>query len=353
MKAVKEKARILHRDIGVGNVMFRIGDDNKIQGVLSDWDNNGAVQHEDTAERKSGFFRTVRICGIVSVTCSSYVIQGIWHFMSIDLLRNLKTQHEFRHDVESIVLWVPFYMILRYLKHTKLDKRETYENIYEADLIELPNHSPSAIDHLDLASALKYKVFWDPMTQVRPEGKPLDDYLWRVIEAFLNHYTLVARTGHARNPKIRAERQRELAASNKQLNNPDYFLEMFGEDAFNSEANWPVDDKTEDQFPPVVEAEQDMDCYESASSASAYDDHSDSDCPRVAPPAERPASPSPSLAEGVESSPLRGKGNFMAKQPRPVYSSSPIASSSQGVKRKRSASDESRPPKTNKARGRR
>lgn len=63
MKAVKEKARILHRDISAGNVMFRIGDDNKIQGVLNDWDNNGPVQDEESIKRKAGLFRTVRICG--------------------------------------------------------------------------------------------------------------------------------------------------------------------------------------------------------------------------------------------------------------------------------------------------
>lgn len=53
MKDVKDEAQILHRDIGVSNIMFRVGDDNKIQGVLNGWDNNGPVQDECSSKHES------------------------------------------------------------------------------------------------------------------------------------------------------------------------------------------------------------------------------------------------------------------------------------------------------------
>lgn len=281
--------------------------------------------------------------------------------MSVDLLKRPDARHEFRHDVESVVLWVPLYMILRYLKHNDLDKRVTNTGMFDASLIELPNNAPNAMVHFNRGGVLKDKFITDPATQLQLESKPLNYYLGRVIETFCEYYTLVSRTSKTLNPKVRAARTRKIAASINELNDPDYFLELFDEDEFNPEADWPEDDKTEDQFPPKTQAEQDMEYSESGELVVAHSDqHSRYDVlPMVAPPAQRSATPtvgSSSPAAGVGSSPRRGKGKSKAKQSTPIYSSSPVASSSQAVKRKRSSSDEFLPPKTNKrakARGRR
>lgn len=288
-------------------------------------------------------------------------MQGTWQFMSIHLLRKQDTRHEFRHDVESLVLWVVIYMALRYLKQTNLTTRVAHPKLFDASLSDLPARAPSAAVHLDRGGALKDKFLTDPMMQVRLESTPLDDYLGGVIGIFLGHYNLLSQLSCCRNRKEFARLTQQIAASNKRLNDPDYFLEIFDEDEFNSEAEWPADDKTEDQFPPRTQAQKDAECYESDSLVTQDSDQHGryGIFPMVAPPAQRPATPaagSPSPAAGVGSSPLRGKGKSKAKQSTPIYSSSPIASSSQGIKRKRSSSDEFLPPKASKrakARGRR
>ena len=58
MKLVQYHAQILHRDLSAGNIMFRINDQGKVEGVLNDWDNNGP---DTSAKRKVGACRTVRI----------------------------------------------------------------------------------------------------------------------------------------------------------------------------------------------------------------------------------------------------------------------------------------------------
>lgn len=42
--------------------MFRVNDNDEIEGVLNDWDNNGPEPKETQKQRRVGISRTVRVC---------------------------------------------------------------------------------------------------------------------------------------------------------------------------------------------------------------------------------------------------------------------------------------------------
>ncbi|KAJ7712219.1 hypothetical protein B0H16DRAFT_1437217 [Mycena metata] len=83
-----EKARVMHRDVSLGNLMYRIKD-GKIFGVLNDFDLSLLMDATDLSTSKQ---RT-----------------GTKPFMAIDLLVPQPPTHLYRHDLESlfyVILWI-------------------------------------------------------------------------------------------------------------------------------------------------------------------------------------------------------------------------------------------------------
>jgi hypothetical protein len=80
---------IHHRDISDGNLMYWMDSDNQVHGVLNDWD----LASLGEADRQVGRERT-----------------GTIPFMAVDLLLVGNVLHLYRHDVESFV-WVVLYWI--------------------------------------------------------------------------------------------------------------------------------------------------------------------------------------------------------------------------------------------------
>ncbi|KAI0341720.1 hypothetical protein BDW22DRAFT_1358563 [Trametopsis cervina] len=82
------KPGLLHRDISAGNIML----DEKMEGILNDWDHAIEVSEIRAAHR----YRT-----------------GTWQFMSIAILQDPTKVHSIIDDVESC-FWVFFYMACHY-----------------------------------------------------------------------------------------------------------------------------------------------------------------------------------------------------------------------------------------------
>ncbi|KAF8919155.1 hypothetical protein CPB85DRAFT_881631 [Mucidula mucida] len=97
-----EKARILHRDISVGNIMMKIRptDDSPIAGFLIDWDH----------------------CVVLDLIPPGGLLQrrilrtGTWQFISANLVENPRAEHTVLDDRES-ALFVLAYAALRHLEH--------------------------------------------------------------------------------------------------------------------------------------------------------------------------------------------------------------------------------------------
>lgn len=118
MRAVHDTARIIQGDISETNVMFRVTDDGKVEGVLNDWDNNRPAHTEVNTQE--------RLQIVVSLKPSSYHfhlltrLQGTWEFMAIELHDNSNghAQSSLRYDLEAIVLWVFLYTAFKHLSYT-------------------------------------------------------------------------------------------------------------------------------------------------------------------------------------------------------------------------------------------
>ncbi|KAF9475561.1 hypothetical protein BDN70DRAFT_864698 [Pholiota conissans] len=95
------KAGILHRDISIGNIMFR-GDG---KGMLLDWDLCIKLAKDPTPPRRPA--RT-----------------GTWRFMSIALLEKSGAPHRIEDDRES-AFWLILWIALRYTEHTEPDPRRS------------------------------------------------------------------------------------------------------------------------------------------------------------------------------------------------------------------------------------
>ncbi|KAL7277796.1 hypothetical protein ACG7TL_008739 [Trametes sanguinea] len=97
-----EKAKIMHRDISVGNILIipPTGKDGKTtyQGVLADWELSKRLDDYEKDARHPD--RT-----------------GTWQFMSVNIQDNPETQVEIADELESF-LHVMIYCAIRYLPHT-------------------------------------------------------------------------------------------------------------------------------------------------------------------------------------------------------------------------------------------
>ncbi|CCM01096.1 uncharacterized protein FIBRA_03144 [Fibroporia radiculosa] len=91
-----ERARILHRDISVGNVMIE-WDGTSFRGILNDWD---LCKYKD--DLKNGPIQPQR--------------SGTWQFMSALLLKDPKKLQEVSDDLESFV-HLTNWLVLRYHEH--------------------------------------------------------------------------------------------------------------------------------------------------------------------------------------------------------------------------------------------
>ncbi|KAF9463864.1 hypothetical protein BDZ94DRAFT_1191989 [Collybia nuda] len=100
MEAAQEafsQARVLHRDISVGNIMIILKDNDERRGVLIDWDHCIILKDKQSP---SQMLRT-----------------GTWQFMSAHLLQGINHSHSALDDRES-AYWVLLYMALRFLKNS-------------------------------------------------------------------------------------------------------------------------------------------------------------------------------------------------------------------------------------------
>ncbi|KAF9502932.1 hypothetical protein BS47DRAFT_1356576 [Hydnum rufescens UP504] len=99
-RGLHDGAKILHRDISMNNIMFRRGENNRVIGVLIDFDLAVFVKadpdHVTVTLHLDRRFRT-----------------GTAPFMAIDLLEENDKIHWVRHDLES-VLWVIIWYTARY-----------------------------------------------------------------------------------------------------------------------------------------------------------------------------------------------------------------------------------------------
>ncbi|TFY74696.1 hypothetical protein EWM64_g9315 [Hericium alpestre] len=92
-RVVYKKARVLHRDLSVNNVMFRLSTAGVI-GVLNDWDLS-----EDMMKRESDDS---------SANATARHRTGTAPFMALELLQSNPPRHLYRHDLESfinILIW--------------------------------------------------------------------------------------------------------------------------------------------------------------------------------------------------------------------------------------------------------
>ncbi|KAF8915087.1 hypothetical protein CPB85DRAFT_453952 [Mucidula mucida] len=109
-KWLHDNPRILHRDISMSNIMYRIDDDHNVYGVLNDMDLSSDLN--DLEDLKATSLRRT----------------GTPPFMAIDLLRKHSVQpnHLYRHDLESL-----FYVMLILFARYELIAAEPNEDRVE------------------------------------------------------------------------------------------------------------------------------------------------------------------------------------------------------------------------------
>jgi len=117
LKLTSEKG-ILHRDISIGNVMFRVDEGGKKRGVLRDWDLALVEDHEGHQSRGPDTRRT-----------------GTVPFMAIDLLNGADQTHFARHDVES-TLWLLVFVTSEYEGGSMKNPFNRWERLTMIDLAE-------------------------------------------------------------------------------------------------------------------------------------------------------------------------------------------------------------------------
>ncbi|TFY78117.1 hypothetical protein EWM64_g5894 [Hericium alpestre] len=88
-RVVYETAGVLHRDLSVNNLMFRLHPKYKVCGLLNDWDLSETVSNETPHLRNTGATARHRT--------------GTAPFMALDLLLDNPPRHLYRHDLESFV----------------------------------------------------------------------------------------------------------------------------------------------------------------------------------------------------------------------------------------------------------
>ncbi|KAG2029840.1 hypothetical protein BDR03DRAFT_839063, partial [Suillus americanus] len=94
-----EKAKLLHRDLSVGNIVIFRG-----QGFLIDWDLAKLV----TIEGPRQTTRTVHSLHAQIRRTDFFATKGTWQFMSAHLVKNIRAVHAVEDDLESslyVVLW--------------------------------------------------------------------------------------------------------------------------------------------------------------------------------------------------------------------------------------------------------
>ncbi|OCH84837.1 hypothetical protein OBBRIDRAFT_689425, partial [Obba rivulosa] len=120
------QARILHRDVSMGNVL--IVDESqkkKYGGLLTDFDYSfmfpataGAAQGKNRTSPSSLYCRFLK------------TVQGTPYFIAIEILRKARgVQHGAHHDLESFY-WVLVWSILRHTDHTHPDKNRAYGQLF-------------------------------------------------------------------------------------------------------------------------------------------------------------------------------------------------------------------------------
>jgi hypothetical protein len=118
-------ARILHRDISVGNIIIT----NEGEGLLIDWDLCINLGNEDAAARRPE--RTVRVFLYVFYKIVECYAQGTWQFMSAKLLSDTRLKQGIEDDRES-AFYVLLYLGLLYTKHNQIyQELESYMEIFD------------------------------------------------------------------------------------------------------------------------------------------------------------------------------------------------------------------------------
>ncbi|KZT70705.1 hypothetical protein DAEQUDRAFT_764565 [Daedalea quercina L-15889] len=119
---VYETWKILHRNISINNIMWYAKDDDKVSGMLCDWDldadhSNGELRaahgpHEPDTTSQAG--ETDQAAAQSQVLAKAAYRTGTGPFMAMDLLRpGLPPLHKYRHDLESF-LYVYIYTATGY-----------------------------------------------------------------------------------------------------------------------------------------------------------------------------------------------------------------------------------------------
>ncbi|KIK58613.1 hypothetical protein GYMLUDRAFT_45217 [Collybiopsis luxurians FD-317 M1] len=122
-----EKPEILHRDISIGNIMFKRDTKGNVLGVLNDFDLASCPGQSDQPSSKH---RT-----------------GTKPFMAYDLLKSSWLRgHMYRHDLESL-----FYVLLIICCH--------YENFKTS--ISKPPYLKWFTDPVDVVASMKFEFFFD------------------------------------------------------------------------------------------------------------------------------------------------------------------------------------------------
>ncbi|KAJ2965410.1 hypothetical protein NUW54_g14128 [Trametes sanguinea] len=153
-----ETARVVHRDISVGNILILPGSDGTIQGyrgLLADWELSKKRDDEQKEPRHPD--RT-----------------GTWQFMSVRTLTHPSAPVQIADELESF-LHVMIYCAIRYLPHTCNDVGEFMYNFFDDGVrVEESEYTCGKLKHSVLMEACLRNVNHDTISFLKspPPPKP-------------------------------------------------------------------------------------------------------------------------------------------------------------------------------------
>lgn len=252
--------------------------------------------------------------------------------MSLDLLRERDARHEFRHDVESAVLWVLTYAALRYLPHV-YPNMKTIRKVY-------PPIEPSTAQIICITGDIteNHYLLFNPTTRIELESAPLDDLLKKIFAVFRKYYGLLPMVAGSCDSEEQERLAQEIRTIRGNTNNPDYFIDIF--DSYTSETvTWPVNDKCDDRFPPTEKEAQDLERFTNTFNTRNHLCANYSS--RVVAPPVLPSSPPVDLPTFSTEIATCDETKPKAQQSTTTMPSSPIPGPSSSVERKTSSSSNS------------
>ncbi|KAF9017567.1 hypothetical protein BDZ89DRAFT_1022100 [Hymenopellis radicata] len=225
MKAAQEafdRARILHRDISVGNIMIAPGN----RGVLIDWDLCLVLDSDVTTHRPG---RT-----------------GTWQFVSVHLLMGRGTGHDdagkqtVTHSViddRESAFWVLLYVALRYLKQN-LSKTQLYDLLNSCfDASSLDSH------HRDMGASNMTKLsvlnLWAnaPRRGVIFEIQELNDLLHELAKSLAFRYVDAEETS-PRHQRVYESLLKVFGPDSDEVQTNGYFKYLTAKNNMEHDSSW-------------------------------------------------------------------------------------------------------------------